>query len=215
MPTTGSTITKQSLINDFIAAVMTPATNTSRFSTSNVPNTTQYAWASGQILPSTTRAAINQSALSSPSDGLGNPTTGNLPTNTITATEIVNVFRTYARMTTRIRNVSYGMYYTVYGNGQYARTGVPSDNPTAHAAGVISGTFSGNIALAHLTSSYLDDAPLSINLSGTNGVVNATNLNSFFQNLRTSASPSNLPTVDLRVCHSSCHNNCHGSRGRR
>ena len=217
MPSTGNLISKQSLIDDFIAAVMTPAANSSRWHSTSVPTTTSRIWDAGAVITVSPRSVINETVLSPSTAGLENPTTANLPTNPITATEIVNVFRSYAYNTTRIRNVTYGMYYTIYGNGSYIETGIPSDNPGAHASGAITGTLSEGTGLAHLTTTYLVALPAVANTPAGNALISAPNLNSFFSNLRTVANPATngSANIDLRICHSSCHNNCHGSRGRR
>lgn len=218
MASSGNIITKASIINDFIAAVMTPAATSSRFHTTNLPTTTTRIWAAGatetvqQPIP-----VINQAALSASSAGLTNPTTTDLTENTITATRIVNVCRSYAYNTTRIRRITYGMYYTVYGNGSYTQTGVPSNDPVAHASGVITGTLGEGTGLGHLTTSYLVSLPAVANTPSGTETVSAPNLNSFYANLRTAANASenDSAVIDLRICHSSCHNNCHSSRGRR
>jgi hypothetical protein len=213
-----TTVTKKQIIDDFISAVMDPARNSSRFHSSNIPVTTRRVWNNGGIIITSERSVINTGVLAGQTTGLDNPNVSEISNATITASEIVDVCRSFARNTTRIRKVQYGLYYTVYSNGQGTQTGVPSDNPVAHAGGAISGTEAGGESLAHLSSSYLVDIPS--NISGApskDNVINSNNLNSFFNNLRgaADANKNGSSVVDLRICHSSCHNNCHGSRGRR
>lgn len=214
-----SEVRKRKIIDDFIEAVMKPASNSSRFHSSNFPGTTRRIWASGTILTGQSNlATINRTPLSDSSAGLSDPTTSSLSSSTITASEIVDTCRSFAYNTTRIRKVQYGLYYTSYTNGQYTQTGVPSDNPNAHASGVISGTENGGTALAHLSTQYLVDIPSNISNAPRSGdVIDDSKLSSFYDNLRKAAdaNQNSSSTVDLRVCHSSCHNNCHGSRGRR
>jgi len=239
MATAGSTITKSSIINDFIAAVMNPAINSSRLHVSNYPTVGYRIWTSGGILynytvpvysgtdaygnpilvgynyPPVVMDAINRSVLENSSVGMGNPSTADLPTARITASEIVNVCRNYAYNTTRIRNVIYGLYYTQYGDGSglIGYHGVPLDYAPG---GVLTGTLNYGESLARLNSSYLVNLPATVGSDPASGsIVSASALSSFYSNLRYYASGTTNGSVDLRICHTSCHNNCHSSRGRR
>lgn len=221
MPQQNTDITKSSVLNDFITTVMDPARNTLRWYAGNVPTITNRIWDNGTVLVVAPYAVINQSALDSQSSGMNNPQNYELGNNQnlIQASEIVNLLRSYASNTTKIRRAQMGLYYTQYYNGQYTNTGVPSDNPYAHASGVITGVAIGShptgIDYTHLIDSY----KLSISTSGPNQneIIYANVLNNFYSNLRSAADAgtNGSSVVDLRICHSSCHNNCHGSRGRR
>jgi len=266
MATAGSTITKSSIINDFISSVMTPARNTSRItSSSNLPTTNQQMWDNGGIrttiatpvyaydvygnpyvasytYTNVSLSCINTSALSTASDGLSDPTTSNLSSSAIVANEIISTCRNYAFNTTRIRKAQYGLYYTQYSFGQYFNSGVPASGPPyvqipiygtaydnygnayttiigySNGAPIYTGTLNPGTSLAHLNSSYSVSIPSSVGNDPSSGaVISASQLNSFYNNLRyyADANTNGSGIVDLRICHTSCHNNCHSSRGRR
>lgn len=244
MASSGDSVTKSSIINDFISSVMTPASDSSRLtSSSSLPTTNQQMWDNGGIrttIPNPVYAydsygnpyiigytytdvslsCINSSALSSSTDGMTNPTTSDLPSSAIVASEIISTCRSYAYNTSRIRNAQYGLYYTQYSYGQYGGTGVPASAPPTDASGapVYTGTLNSGTTLAHLTSSYRVDLPSSVGSEPSAGSgISASSLNSFYSNLRfyANANTNGSSTVDLRICHTSCHNNCHSARGRR
>lgn len=266
MAYSGQTITKSSIIDDFISAVMAPARNTSRItSSSNLPTTNQQMWDNGGIrttianpvyaydsygnpyvigytYSNVSLSCINTNLLRPGTDGLSDPTTSNLPSSAIVANEIISTCRMYAYNTTRIRKVQYGLYYTQYSYGQYFGSGVPASGPpyeqipiygTAYdnygnpyttiigyntGAPVYTGTLNPGTSLAHITSNYSVAIPSSVGGEPTTGgVVSASQLNSFYNNLRyyADANTNGSGTVDLRICHTSCHNNCHSARGRR
>lgn len=51
----------------------------------------------------------------------------------------------------------------------------------------------------------------------TGNVISASNLETFFNSLKTGyeLTQANTVTIQVNVCHASCHSSCHGSRGRR
>ncbi len=231
MPSPGTLVTRSSVISDFIVKITNPVRNATwnppfgfggpqpAYHSGLVPTSTTRVWENGSIVTSAPYTAINTSALST--KDYSDPTAADFPSAIIYASEVLNACRAYARLTTRLRTVIFGVIYTQYYNGQYTRTGVPSDDPNAHAGGVITGSLVFGVGDAHLTSSYLLNlaAPIT-SQPAQSTLISATNFNSFLDNLRqavinaqTAANNTGLP--DLRVCHSSCHNNCHGSRGRR
>lgn len=220
-----ATVTKSTIINDFIATVL----NASKLdpagaifadgvggAINNAPTTNLRVWQNGGVISTGLRFTINTIPLAPKQYSL--PNVQDLGDSIIVASTISNVLRNYARQTTRIRPIRSGLYYTIYSNGQYTNTSVPSDNPNAHASGVITGTFLDSSTQAHLNNQYLLDISTSVSNQPQSGqVISASNLNSFYNNLNTAV--NNLQNsggrIDLRICHSSCHNNCHSSRGRR
>lgn len=235
MATSGQLVTRQSIINDFIATVM----NTSRINptgalhTNNIPFVDIRMWDNGTVIsaPGTKVAAATFSIgnniypLPGPSDL---PDVTSIP-NLIVASRIASMCKAYAQITTRLRPAQWGIYYTQYYNGQYTRTGVPSDDANVP---FISGTFAYNVGQAHLTfqwlagggvdqffgtgSTSIEVATITDQPSVTD-TISAARINNFYNNLVTAVDQrrGSMGTADLRVCHSSCHNNCHGSRGRR
>jgi hypothetical protein len=241
MATAGNTITKSSIVTDFINAVMNPA-NITRWHSGSYPTINYRIWTSGSLLynytvpvyatttdaygnvityiasytyPAVSMDTINRSALENSSVGMSNPSTANLPSAQIVASEIVNMCRSFAFETTRIRRIYYGLYYTQYGDGSglIGQHGVPLDYAPG---GVFTGTLNFGDSVAHLNSNYMVSIPGAVGSDPAAGTtVSASSINAFYSNLRYYANPYTHGVVDLRICHSSCHNNCHSSRGRR
>lgn len=73
-------------------------------------------------------------------------------------------------------------------------------------------------AKAHLNGNYRSSIPTPNTANVVAGqVIRATNLETYFSNLRSSynAVRDTAVTIQIDVCHASCHNSCHSSRGRR
>ena len=81
-----------------------------------------------------------------------------------------------------------------------------------------SGTQFDQTAVAYMNSTYLQSigSPANAGVASGNSI-SSSNLESLFNNLRTSYSNSRsaTTTITVTVCHTSCHSSCHGSRGRR
>ena len=81
-----------------------------------------------------------------------------------------------------------------------------------------SGTQFDQTAVAYMDSTYLQSigSPANAGVASGNSI-SSSNLESLFNNLRTSYSNarSATTTITVTVCHTSCHSSCHGSRGRR
>jgi hypothetical protein len=270
MASAGENVTKNSIIQDFISAVMNPALFSNRYSTTTgLPTTNQQMWDNGGIRTSyqqpiystaydgygnpyqyisgyytvnVSLSCINTAVLDSHLAGLQNPSTGDLPSSAIVASEIISTCRSYAYETSRIRKIQYGLYYTQYSYGQYFGSGVPASGPPTQqipvyqtgydnygnsyqyiayyisGGPVYTGELNGGTALGHLTASYKVALPSNVGGEPSAGsTISSSSLSSFYSNLRYYANPdtNNSPTMDLRICHTSCHNNCHSARGRR
>lgn len=211
MATAGTVVTKQTIIDDFVSAVMAPEQNRARWHSGNKPT---YDYAIGQYnstpyvgpypiigyhpSPSWIDNSIGGGSVdvtAAPSVGMANPTAANF-TEAITASNIVSVLRDYAYQTTRVRLVRAGIYY------QYS--------------GGVLGTFAEQVGYAHLNDTYLRTNPLSVSGPAANDIITASTLNTFYTSLRIAANTDTYgDIIDLRICHTSCHSSCHGSRGRR
>lgn len=223
MPSTSQSITKPSVIDEFISTVM-DAAKIGRITSSVYPTYDYVFWDNGSMTYSGPFPTIDTSPLVDENYNLGNPTTAEL-SSLVYANEILNLLRSYAYNTTVIRRVRYGKYWIQYSNGQGTRTGVPSNDP-AHAPwgyqgtmqwGFYDGNIDGSVYPAHLNTDYRVSNPNSVSGPTTAALIDGSDLTDFFNNLRNAANPNTNGSdiVDLRICHSSCHNNCHSSRGRR
>lgn len=194
MATAGTVITKQTIIDDFVSAVMAPEQGRTRWHLSNKP-TYDYAIGGDNSTPYVGPYVVIQDVLVAPSVGMDNPT-GTDFTEVITASNIVSVLRNYAYGTTRVRLVRAGIYYNYSGGS--------------------SGTFAESVAYAHLNDTYLRTNPLSVSGPAANDDISASTLSTFYTSLRLSANTDSYgDIIDLRICHTSCHSACHSSRGRR
>lgn len=231
MPSTGQTVTKPSVITEFISRVMDPAVNTGRWWFDNdvgsgvLPRFDHRWWDNGTIVYSGPSPVMSTAGLMTAYRGLDNPTEGQL-TNLVVGNEILDLLRSYAYNTTVIRRVRYGKYYTNYSHANGTRTPVPSDNPDHAPYGYqgtfLNGTWSANIGTTdgavdytHMDFTFRQSAPLEVSGPTAQQLIDGSDLTDFFTRLRAAAHPDNHPIVDRRICHSSCHNNCHSSRGRR
>lgn len=225
MPSTSEIVTKPSVVQEFITRVMDVARAIPRFTSSSYPTFDHRMWDNGSVTYSGPSPTIDLSPITDSEYDLTNPTESELST-LVYGNEILTLLRQYAYNTTVIRKVRYGKYYTVYYNGQGARTGVPSDDP-GHAPWGYNGTFlngtypyamgttDGEVYTAHLNTDYLQSTPLGVSGPTATQLIDGSDLTDFFNNLSYYAQPDRHDIVDLRICHSSCHNNCHSSRGRR
>ncbi len=168
-------ITKSNVINNFINRVVTPAYNSCVY------------W--NTYNPGTTRMDTSKLA----GRDVTRPTTGNLPSNIITAVQIRDMANSYAVNTTAYRR---------------ARSGLMGDN------GAMTDD---RTDVCRLLDTYriTYTTPNVAMVAGQ--VASQTNENNYFNAVRVAYDDAqlNAAVVDLRVCHSSCHTSCHGSRGRR
>lgn len=122
----------------------------------------------------------------------------------ITAITIYNSLLTDTNRYTRIRKL----------RARLNVTGTGGNTGTRPTAGIIYD----QTAVAHMNDTYLQ-AIASVNNAGvaSGQVIDDTNLETLFSNLRTEYNTKRDTTVTLTrdVCHASCHSSCHGSRGRR
>ena len=174
MVSIGTNVTKTSVVNEFLTRVKNPAYNSAVFWNTSNPGSTR----------------INVSQLGS--RDVSAPSTSNIPDLIVTASTILNVFKSYAKVTTVYRR---------------ARSGLITD----------SGTTDDRTDVCRLIDGYQITYTYGNATVGPNNTITASSMNNFMQGLRNTASAaqSSAGVVDLRVCHSSCHSSCHGSRGRR
>lgn len=195
MASTGTVVTKQTIIDDFVNAVMAPEQNRSRWHINNKP-TFDYqrgAWDSYNYVGP---YPVIQDVLVDPSVGMSNPPQSSFSTELITASNIVDVLRSYAYGTTRVRYVIAGIYY----------------NESSGAGG----TYGYQEGYAHLNDNYLRSQPTGVVGPVVNDTIIATQLDNFYSSLRSAANTDTYgDAIDLRICHTSCHSACHSSRGRR
>jgi hypothetical protein len=121
---------------------------------------------------------------------------GSIGSGVITAANIYNTLVTETAAYTSIRNLRAILF----------------------VQGDIGGVRYDQTAVAYLNTSYLQSVGTPSNAGVYSGnAVYAVNLESFFDNLRTSynTARSSTATVQVNVCHASCHSSCHGSRSRR
>jgi hypothetical protein len=195
MATVGTVVTKQTIIDDFVSAVMAPEQTRGRWHLYSKP-TYDYAIGLDDATNYVGPYPIIQDVLVDPSVGMANPTAANF-TEAIAASNIVSVLRDYAYGTTRVRLARAGIFYNYHIGGS-------------------SGTFGEQVAYAHLNDTYLRTNPLSVSGPAANDIITADALNTFYTSLRLAANTDTYgDIIDLRICHTSCHANCHGSRGRR
>jgi hypothetical protein len=123
---------------------------------------------------------------------------------TITASTIYSVIVNETAAYTSIRNLRAQLFVT--GNG-----GNSGSRPTA-------GYVYDAVAVAYMNSNYLQGlgTPTNAGVASENNI-STTNLESFFDNLRTiyGTRRSSTVTIQVDVCHASCHSSCHNSRSRR
>ena len=218
MATAGTVVTKQTIIDDFVSAVMAPEQNRARWHSGNKP-THNYVISADNSTPgvapypiigyrepgptpapkpgqgNTANVFDGVDVTGAASVGMANPTAADF-TEAITASNIVSVLRNYAYQTTRVRLVRAGVYYQYYGGGV--------------------GTFNEQVGYAHLNDTYLRTNPLSVSGPAANDIITASTLNTFYTSLRIAANTDTYgDIIDLRICHTSCHSACHSSRGRR
>lgn len=129
---------------------------------------------------------------------------GNIGSGVITASNIYNTLVNETAAYTSIRNLRALLF--VEGGG-----GNTGSRPTP-------GYVYDQTAVAYMNSNYLQSIGSPNNAGVTSGVpASDENLESFFNNLRTSYNNARASTVtvQINVCHASCHSSCHGSRSRR
>lgn len=195
MADVGTVVTKQTIVDDFVNAVMAPEQNRGRWHSGNRP-TFDYqrgAWDSYNYVGP---YSVIQDVVVDPSIGMANPPTAALSTELITASVIVDVLRNYAYGTTRVRYVFAGIYYnTSWGEA---------------------GTYGLQYGYAHLNDNYLRSQPYNVAGPVVNDTIIASQLINFYNSLRSAANTDTYgDALDLRICHTSCHSSCHASRGRR
>ena len=129
---------------------------------------------------------------------------GNIGSGVITASNIYNTLVNETAAYTSIRNLRAILFV----NGAGGNTG---SRPTP-------GVIYDQTAVAYMNGSYLQSIGTPANNGVASGnVASATNLESFFNTLRSSynSARGSTVTIQVNVCHASCHSSCHGSRSRR
>jgi hypothetical protein len=129
---------------------------------------------------------------------------GNIGSGVITASNIYNTLVNETAAYTSIRNLRAILF--VDGGG-----GNTGSRPTP-------GVIYDQTAVAYMNGSYLQSIGTPANNGVASGnVASATNLESFFNTLRSSynSARGSTVTIQVNVCHASCHSSCHGSRSRR
>jgi hypothetical protein len=191
MPNQNEFVTRETVVNDFITKVKTPAYNTAVFWYSNPP------------------PAIN-TALLGPRDVI-QPSINDLPNSgKVTAAQIINLCLTYVRATTVYRRVlSGGLATAIIG---YTSSKWRSDRPIY---GLVS--YAERVDVCRMSDGYAINYSYDTSLIDVNKKISASELNAFYNQLRATAANAQTTAgvVDGRICHSNCHSSCHGSRGRR
>ena len=118
---------------------------------------------------------------------------GDILDTNVTASTLVNNFRSYATLLSRIRNVRLQKWYQ---NGGDVRSSLQSDETQIT-------NLNGNYA-ASFDNTYDPAAGTTISASDLYAFTNY--LSSTIQNNRT-----NTVTIEEFYCHSNCHGSCHGS----
>jgi hypothetical protein len=129
---------------------------------------------------------------------------GNIGSGVITASNIYNTLVNETAAYTSIRNLRAILF--VIGSG-----GNTGSRPTP-------GVIYDQTAVAYMNGSYLQSIGTPANNGVASGnVASATNLESFFNTLRSTynSARGSTVTIQVNVCHASCHTSCHGSRSRR
>jgi hypothetical protein len=129
---------------------------------------------------------------------------GNIGSGVITASNIYNTLVNETAAYTSIRNLRAILF--VDGGG-----GNTGSRPTP-------GVIYDQTAVAYMNGSYLQSIGTPANNGVASGnVASATNLESFFNTLRSTynSARGSTVTIQVNVCHASCHSSCHGSRSRR
>jgi hypothetical protein len=122
----------------------------------------------------------------------------------ITASNIYDTLVNETATYTNIRNLRALLF--VEGNG--GNTGI---RPNA-------GFVFDQTAVSHLNVNYRQNIGSPANSGvASNQTISVSNLENFFNNLRTAYNNARATTatIQVNVCHASCHNSCHSSRGRR
>jgi len=129
---------------------------------------------------------------------------GNIGSGVITASNIYNTLVNETAAYTSIRNLRAILF--VDGGG-----GNTGSRPTP-------GVIYDQTAVAYMNGSYLQSIGTPANNGVASGnVASATNLESFFNTLRSTynSARGSTVTIQVNVCNASCHSSCHGSRSRR
>ena len=111
----------------------------------------------------------------------------------VTASTIVNNFRGYSNLLSRIRSVRLQKWFQIQGDG---RAQLDYDNT----------------AITNLNANYAANI-IGTNVPASDSVVSASALDSFVASLSTAINNHRTSTVLIEefYCHSNCHNSCHGS----
>ena len=111
----------------------------------------------------------------------------------VTASTIVNNFRGYSNLLSRIRSVRLQKWYQIQGDG---RAQLDYDNT----------------AITNLNANYAANI-IGTNVPASDSVVSASALDAFVASLSTAINNHRTSTVLIEefYCHSNCHNSCHGS----
>lgn len=197
MATLTNPINKQNVVDRFADYVVATANAGISWGTNNTPPYFSTAYFGG----TTGGKAIETSG-------------GNLTDANVTAATIYNVLVAETQRYSNIRNLRALVFVT--GAGNTVGTGDRTD------LGPVVGQGPGYIydvtAKAYLSTAYRQAtiSPANAGVASTRVVV-AANLESFYNNLRSTYSTygNTTQTIQVDVCHASCHSSCHSNRGRR
>ena len=185
-----SNITKATVLNEFKTRVQDK-------------QLARAVWHSGKLPPKTQSInTYNVNVFTSVASSANTLGAGSITSATISSSNVLGAFRTWAQHVATLRRVRTGLHYTRWGSSS-------SQNRYLNDRTDIAKVNTANRALNPTTVvNRQPGAGNSVSLSKLKEVLN--NINS---DIHTAV--SNTAVLDLRACHSSCHSNCHGSRGRR
>jgi hypothetical protein len=195
MPNQNESVTRATVVNDFITKIKTPAYSSAVFWYGNSPT-------------------YCNNALLGPRDVI-QPTISELPYNgIITAAQIINLCLNYIRATTVYRRMLTGLLRTAivsYTEIDYGGWFTSSQPVWGYV------TDYERTDVCRMSDGYAINYSYDTSLIATNKKISASELNAFYNQLRATAANAQTTAgvVDGRICHSNCHSSCHGSRGRR
>jgi hypothetical protein len=176
------------------------------------------------------RSADQATALAGSTAGAGDTASSVISGTVIDASTIYNALVAATLTYTNIRNISTRFY--IQGSGGNSGS-ISTPSATYRNQAYISTNFGYTVtgggyevstatAVSHLSTATrrttIGQNAASVYALETGDTVNDTNLENFFNNLKTRYNAYRDASYDTYVnwtCHTSCHNSCHGSRGRR
>lgn len=135
----------------------------------------------------------------------------------ITASSIVSVLRNETARYSVIRNQRVVLTVTQTG-GKQPGSNKPWDELGRNQGSIgPGGVVFDQTAVAHMAAGYAVAVAAPATTLTANTAISATNLETFFANLRTAYNSARSDTAytPITICHSSCHASCHSSRNRR